>query len=93
MNRKRIATAIITLVLCANVFTLQAQQNPAGEFHSFSAQDAVNYALKNSVQVKNALLDIQAQRQQNKEITAAALPQITASGSATYNPNVAEVGS
>ena len=89
MNRKRIATAIIALALFANVFTVQAQQNPAGEFHSFSAQDAVDYALKNSVQVRNALLDIRAQREQNREITAAALPQITANGSATYNPNVA----
>ncbi|MEO6949908.1 MAG: TolC family protein, partial [Ginsengibacter sp.] len=89
MNRKRIATAIITLALCMNIFAVQAQQKPTGVFHSFSAQDAVDYALKNSVQVKNALLDIQAQRQQNREITAAALPQINVNGSANYNPNVA----
>lgn len=89
MNRIRIAIAIITLTLCGNAFPLQAQQNPNGNVYAFSAQDAVNYALKNSVQVRNALLDIQAQRQQNKEITASALPQITANGSATYNPNVA----
>ncbi|MEO6819260.1 MAG: TolC family protein [Ginsengibacter sp.] len=89
MNIKRIGLAFITLTLCACVFTAKAQQKAEAEFHSFSASDAVNYALKNSVQVRNALLDIQAQRQQNKEITASALPQITANGSATYNPNVA----
>lgn len=89
MNKKIIALAIITFALSASVFRANAQQQPAGELHSLSASEAVSYALKNSVQVKNALLDIQSQRQQNKEITASALPQITANGSATYNPNVA----
>ena len=89
MTRKRIALAIMTFTFCASTITVNAQPKPAAEFHSFSIQDAVAYALKHSVQVKNALLDIQAQRQQNKEITAAALPQIAANGSATYNPNVA----
>lgn len=57
--------------------------------HVFTAREAVDYALNNSVQVKNALLDIENQRQVNKEITAAALPHLTASGNITYNPNVA----
>ena len=53
------------------------------QVNSFSAQQAVDYALKNSAQVKNALLDIEEQRQSNKEITASAFPQIN--GNANLN--------
>lgn len=49
----------------------------------FSATDAVNYGLKNSVQVKNALLDVLIQEQTNKDLTSAALPQINSSGNVT----------
>jgi outer membrane protein TolC len=47
--------------------------------HAFSLTDAVNYAQKNNVQVKNALLDIDIQIQTNKEIASAALPSIGSS--------------
>jgi outer membrane protein len=47
--------------------------------HAFSLADAVNYAQKNNVQVKNALLDIDIQIQTNKEIASAALPSIGSS--------------
>ena len=53
--------------------------------HEFSVQQAVDYAKKNNVQVKNALLDVQIQEQTNREVTSAALPQISANGSYTYN--------
>ena len=69
---------------------VQAQQTQAPpHVYTFSAKQAVDYALQNSVQVKNALLDIKAQEQMNKGITAAALPHLNASGSLSYNPNVA----
>jgi outer membrane protein len=55
----------------------------AQQVNSLTVQEAVDYALKNSVQVKNALIDIQIQRQTNKEITAAAFPQIN--GNVTVN--------
>lgn len=45
--------------------------------HLFSVAEAVAYAKKNSVTVRNALIDVQIQRQTNKEITAAAYPQIS----------------
>jgi outer membrane protein len=61
----------------------------AQEKHTFTIQQALDYAKKNNVQVKNALLGIQLQQQQNREITAAAYPQINGSVSATYNPYVA----
>ena len=38
---------------------------------------------------RNALLDIQQQKQTNREITSAALPQLSGSFSANYFPNVA----
>ncbi len=55
----------------------------AQEQHAFSLQQALDYAQKNSVQVKNALLDIQIQQQTNRAITAGALPSLSGSGSLT----------
>lgn len=51
--------------------------------NSFNVQQATDYAKKNSVQVKNALLDILIQKQTNRDITSIALPQI--GGSASIN--------
>jgi outer membrane protein TolC len=65
---------IVTVFLAA---VAQAQELPT--FHAFSLADAVNYAQKNNVQVKNALLDIDAQIQTNREIAAAALPNVNSS--------------
>jgi outer membrane protein TolC len=47
--------------------------------HAFSLADAVSYAQKNNLQVKNALLDIDIQIQTNKEIASAALPSLNSS--------------
>ncbi len=47
--------------------------------HAFSLDQCVDFAQRNNVQVKNALLAIDAQNQTNREIAAAALPTITAS--------------
>jgi outer membrane protein TolC len=55
----------------------------AQETYTFSAKQAVDYALKNSVNVRNALKDIEIQIQQNREITAAAYPQISGSVNVT----------
>lgn len=77
---------ILASCLLALVTTLSAQ---AQQVNSFSVKQAVDYALKNSVQVKNALLDIQIQQQTNNEITARAYPQVNASVNVGYNPAVA----
>jgi len=53
----------------------------AQKVNSFSVLQAVDYAKQNSVQVKNALLDILIQEQTNRDVTSIALPQINASGS------------
>jgi outer membrane protein TolC len=70
----RLIVASVLSIIC---FGASAQQNDsAGKIHSFTAQEAVDYALQNASQVKNALLDIKLQYQQNKQVTAAALPHI-----------------
>jgi len=76
-------TIILAAISFAFSFEASAQQKDSVETHAFSAKEAVNYALNNAVQVKNALLDIQIQQQTNKEITAAALPQINGNVSFT----------
>lgn len=89
MKTRFIGFILMTLLggVCS---TVNAQQkNTPPEIHSFTAKEAVDYAMKNAVQVKNALLDVKIQEQTNKGITAMALPQISASGSLSYNPNVA----
>ncbi|MEO7174399.1 MAG: TolC family protein [Saprospiraceae bacterium] len=53
--------------------TVQAQT-----VHKFSAKECADYAAKNNVQVKNALLDLQIQFQSNRMVAAAALPSISA---------------
>src|SRR5690349_6454092 len=52
---------------------------PQPQQYAFSAKESVDYALKNSVDVKNALLNINIQEQTNREITAAAYPQLSGS--------------
>jgi len=66
------------LLLCYTLFTLTviAQTETS---HSFSVKQAVEYAVKNNVQVKNALLNIQVQEQTNRGITAAAYPSLNGS--------------
>lgn len=75
------------LLLLSFMITVQAVN--AQTVNNLSVKQAVDYAIKNSVQVKNALLDIQVQQQTNKEITASAYPQISGNANLGYNPNVA----
>ncbi|MBE7171411.1 MAG: TolC family protein [Williamsia sp.] len=66
-------------VLCIGISTpLTAQKT-----NSFSAKQTAEYAAKNSVQVKNALIDVTIQQQSNREITSAAFPQISGSVNVT----------
>ena len=87
--KTRIIQFILAAMMSGTGFMANAQQKDSvSQRVSFTAKEAVDYALKNAVQVKNALLDIQSQAQTNKQYTASALPQIGVSGTATYNPNV-----
>lgn len=57
--------------------------------HEFSIQQAVDYAKKNNLQVKNAILDLRNQEQVNREVTSNAFPHINGNLGTTYNPSVA----
>ncbi len=76
---KRLSLLLILLML----FTTQGLI--AQETHAFSLQQALDYAKKNNVQVKNALLDVKLQEEVNREVTGNAYPQLSASGQLTYN--------
>lgn len=68
---------------------VQLQRQAQDSTYHMSVEDAVQYASHNSVQIKNALIGIQVQQQTNKEITAAAFPQLSGTAGANYYPNVA----
>ncbi len=74
-NKLRIKSRmIIWMIFGLSINTMAQQKN------EFTVKQAVDYGIKNSVAVKNALIDIQIQKQTNREITAAAFPQISGSG-------------
>ena len=70
------------------VMILLALNTGAQQVYNFSAQDAIAYANKNNVQIKNALLDYKIQEQTNRNLTSAAYPQLDASLATTYYPYV-----
>jgi outer membrane protein len=80
---------IIGLLLFPAVVFAQADTAKKITKHEFTVKQAVDYALKNNVNVKNALLQVKVQEMQNREFTSAAYPHINASLGTTYNPNVA----
>lgn len=78
--------ALAGLLLMGTLATAQVAATP--KINAFSLQQAVDYAKKNSVQVKNALLDILIQKQTNRDITSIALPQINGNVSVTRNIDI-----
>ena len=86
----------LALLMNGLVITALAQKTPhekndttAIQHHEFSVQQAISYAAKNNVQVKNALLDIKMQEAVNREFTAAAYPHVNASIGSIYNASIA----
>jgi outer membrane protein len=75
--------SLLTICLVALHMAVNAQT-----VNSFTVQQAADYAKKNSVQVKNALLDILIQKQTNRDVTSIALPQINGSMSVTRNIDI-----
>ncbi len=73
MNTKRMLAASIVIALIAFTNATTAQTK-----NEFSISQCVDYAYKNNLQVKNALLTIKSQEAINKEVTASALPSINA---------------
>jgi outer membrane protein len=76
--------ALLFLIFLSGISASYAQ-----ELHQLSSKQAVDYAMTNSVAVKNALLDVKIQKETNREFTANALPQISGSASLNYFPNIA----
>jgi outer membrane protein len=66
--------SLFLLVMISSTKIMAQQKN------EFTVKQAVDYGVKNSVLVRNALIDIQIQKQTNREITSAAFPQISGSG-------------
>jgi outer membrane protein len=93
MKIRRSNRAALLLVAAILPVIAMAQGQPldtsARQRYEFSIQQAVDYAKKNNVQVKNALLDVKYQEQVNREVTSRAYPSINGSLGTTYNPNVA----
>lgn len=90
MKNKKSAWLLVALAMSfGQVATSQRLQDSSVHNYAFSAKEAVDYAIQNSAQVKNALLDIESQEQMNKQITASALPQISGTAGLTFNPQVA----
>jgi outer membrane protein len=71
----------ITLVATTVTPRSASAQAAKANHYAFNIQQALAYAKANNVQVKNALLNVQAQKETNREITAAALPNIFGTGS------------
>ena len=84
-----IAMALFPAVVMAQNSSHQNSDSLQKARHEFSIQQAIDYANKNNVQVKNALLDVKLQQQVNREVTSNAYPHINASVNTAYNPNVA----
>ncbi|MGC4100516.1 TolC family protein [Ferruginibacter sp.] len=74
-------SAVLTMVLVSA--SAMAQQK-----NEFSIKQCIEYANKNSATVKNALLAVQKQEQANRQVTAAAYPQVSASASTTHYFNI-----
>ncbi|GAB4093008.1 TolC family protein [Flaviaesturariibacter terrae] len=75
--------AWLLLLLLGSASGLHAQGR-----YELTAAEAAAFAKKNNIQVRNALLDIKLQEQTNREITAAAYPQVNGNMGITYNPLV-----
>ena len=82
--RARLSKKSISVICCA----LMLLPAIAQEKHALSVKEAAAYAAKNSVYVKNALIDIQLQQQTNREITAAAYPQLNGGITFNYFPEI-----
>jgi len=65
--------------LSFTIVHLSQAQETKKAVHEFSLDQCVEFTQRNNVQVKNSLLAIEVQAQINREIAAAALPNITSS--------------
>ncbi len=74
---------LLFLLLVFAFVNLAKAQDSSNAVYAFSLDQCVEFAHKNNVQVKNALLAIDVQNQTNREIAGAALPTISTNLSGT----------
>ncbi len=74
---------LLFLLLVFAYANLAKAQDSSKAVYAFSLDQCVEFAHKNNVQVKNALLAIEVQGQTNREIAGAALPTISTNVSGT----------
>lgn len=99
MNNK--LSRLLSSALLLLALDLRAQQQPGGrpsspdehaphtrQIYAFSVLEAVAFAEKNNVQIRNSLLDYKIQEETNRNITSAAYPQLNGNLGTTYNPKI-----
>lgn len=74
---------IIILLIVFVYSNAQTQTTTFATTHEFSVAQCVDYASKNNLQVKNAIVDLKMQQQTNRGITSGALPNLSGSASLT----------
>ncbi len=67
------------------VLLLPASAQNAAPAQAFTLRDAVQYAIKNNLNIANAQVDVQSARDRVNEIKAIGLPQLSANGAYTNN--------
>lgn len=77
---KRIFLSLLALTIVIGSAELQAQD--------MSLENCIDYALENSASAKNADLEVDAALSEIGRIRATGLPQVNASASLNYNPNI-----
>jgi outer membrane protein len=77
MKKRRLHNLLLFTLLCFSLPGLAQKKN------EFSLKQCTDYAAKNSETVKNALLDVEIQKQFNRQVTSSAYPQIGATISTT----------
>ena len=84
----KLRIGLIAVLIYPFLNTLQAQGTQDTAIYRFSVQQCVDYAARNNVQVRNALLDFKLQEQTNRGITGMALPTLSATAGLTDYTNL-----
>ncbi len=84
----KLRIGLIAVLFYPFLNTLQAQGAADTAIYRFSVQQCVDYAARNNVQVRNALLDFKLQEQTNRGITGMALPTLSATAGLTDYTNL-----
>ena len=89
MRKAKIILLLAVAAWCntasAQFITVDSAEATKATVHYFSLEQALDYAVKNSVQVKNAILAIGLQQEVNREVTGNAYPHLQGSSQTTYN--------